>query len=119
MNSNAEHKPVLSTDLLDSMLTNYRDTSRYRFAELRPHEIQQEDFYKFKDEYTIIDGVNAKITTLKSGYGIVEINFEGLYPDPLNNKMGLCIIGHDLNRRTDSLLRQAFKTIKFLSIEKE
>ena len=120
-NSNYDHKRVLSTDLLDSMLTNYRDTSRYQFVNLRPNEIQQKVFYKFKDEYMVIDGLNAKITTMKSGYGEVEIHFESSHSKEIEESpylrevmnTGLSISGTNLSRQTDSLLRQAFKTIKF------
>ena len=119
--SNYEHKKVLSNDLLDSMLTHYRDTSRYRFVNLRPNEIVQEDFYRFKDTYVVIDGLNAKITTLRNGYGVTEIDFDSSYLTEIitspflkevKNK-GLYISGIHLNQNADSLFRIAFKTIEF------
>jgi len=113
MNSNQDQKKVLSVDLLDSMLRNYRDTSRYQFVNKRPEEIKQEDYYTFQDKYVTIDGLRAKITAPKEqGKAYKIINFEISNELPVKD-MGLYIVGHNLSRQTDSLLMRAFETVRF------
>ena len=113
VNSNQNQEKVLSIDLLDSMLANYRDTSRYTFVDKRSEDIKQEDYYILKDSFVTIDGLKAKITTPKKhGKGNTIINFEISDQLPVKD-MGLYIVGFKLSRQTDSLLLKSFETVRF------
>ena len=113
VNSNHNQEKVLSIDLLDSMLANYRDTSRYTFVDKRSEDIKQEDYYTLKDSFVIIDGLKAKITTpKKQEKGNRIINFEISDQLPVKD-MGLYIVGFKLSRQTDSLLLKSFETVRF------